>query len=98
MLRYVIAATIMFAASPALAHGDFKCDSGDQSTWKSGDSLKALLIKDGWTVRKLNPENGCYEVYGTTPEGQRVEAFFHPQTLEKLLVMQRGTVLFKKDE
>jgi len=36
-------------------------------------------------------------VYGTTPEGERVEAYFHPATFEKLYVEQRGKVLFRKD-
>jgi hypothetical protein len=35
-------------------------------------------------------------VYGTTPEGDRVEAYFHPVTLEKLYVGRRGEVLFRK--
>jgi sulfoxide reductase heme-binding subunit YedZ len=35
-------------------------------------------------------------VYGTDPQGNRVEAYFHPVTFEKLLVSRRGQVLFKK--
>ena len=50
-------------------------------------------------MRLLTPlslAGGCYEVYGTTPEGDRVEAYFHPVTLEKLYVARRGEVLFRK--
>ena len=54
------------------------------------------LTKEGWTVRKSKVDGGCYEVYGTTPEGDRVEAYFHPVTLEKLYVGRRGEVLFRK--
>ena len=32
------------------------------------------------------------------PEGQRVEAYFHPVTLEKLLVARRGQILFRKKD
>ena len=40
--------------------------------------------------------DGLDEGYGVTPEGQNVEAYFHPVTMEKLLVSQRGKVIFKK--
>ena len=59
--------------------------------------LTEKLVKEGWTVRKAKVDGGCYEVYGATPEGVRVEAYFHPVTLEKLYVAKRGQVLFRKD-
>lgn len=83
------------ATSPASATGAIKCQAGPQSGWKSQDALKAKLIKEGWQVRKSKVDGGCYEVYGTTPEGDRVEAYFHPVTLEKLYVARRGEVLFR---
>ncbi|MGL5838894.1 MAG: PepSY domain-containing protein [Sphingorhabdus sp.] len=83
-------------ASPAAATGAIKCKAGPQSGWKSQDVLKAKLVKEGWTVRKSKIDGGCYEVYGTTPEGDRVEAYFHPVSLEKLYVARRGQVLFRK--
>lgn len=83
-------------ASPAFATGAIKCQAGPQSGWKSQDTLKAKLTKEGWQVRKSKVDGGCYEVYGTTPEGDRVEAYFHPVTLEKLYVARRGQVLFRK--
>lgn len=78
------------------ATGRLKCDSGDQNTWKSQKELKETVIAQGWKVRRVKVDGGCYELYGTTPEGQRVEAYFDPLTLEKLLVARRGKVIFKK--
>ncbi len=83
------------ATSPASATGAIKCQAGPQSDWKSQEALKAKLVKDGWQLRKSKVDGGCYEVYGTTPEGDRVEAYFHPVTLEKLYVARRGEVLFR---
>lgn len=91
----VIGATF-FISSPATATGKMTCNAGPQKSWKSQDVLKASLIKQGWQVRKSKIDGGCYEVYGTDPEGNRVEAYFHPVTLEKLLVSRRGEVLFRK--
>ena len=95
-----VASAALFAtaglSSPALATGKMTCEAGPQSGWKTQTELKANLIKKGWTVKKSKIDGGCYEVYGTTPEGDRVEAYFHPVSLEKLLVSRRGKVLFRK--
>ena len=97
MMALAAATAMQFAGSPAaLATGKMKCDSGPQSTWKSRTDLESKLTKDGWKVKKSKVDGGCYEVYGVTPEGQNVEAYFHPVTMEKLLVSQRGKVIFKK--
>lgn len=90
------AAIAVLPSAPASATGAIKCKAGPQSSWKTQEVLKAKLVKEGWTVRKSKVDGGCYEVYGTTPEGDRVEAYFHPVTLEKLYVARRGEVLFRK--
>src|SRR3546814_2236198 len=83
-------------ASPAGATGLMTCKSGDKSTWKTQEQLTSAITAQGWQVRKVKVDGGCYEVYGTTPEGDRVEAYFDPVSLEKLLVARRGQILFKK--
>lgn len=70
------------------------CDA-PQASWKSMEALKAKLAEDGWIVRKAKVDGGCYEVYGTDPEGRSVEAYFHPVSFQKLLVSRRGQVLFR---
>lgn len=90
------AATFALTTVPASATGVITCKAGPQSGWKSAKALTDKLTKEGWTVRKSKVDGGCYEVYGTTPEGERVEAYFHPVTLEKLYVGRRGEVLFRK--
>lgn len=95
-LAVVAAAIAVLPSAPASATGAIKCNAGPQTGWKTQDVLKAKLVKEGWTVRKAKVDGGCYEVYGTTPEGDRVEAYFHPVSLEKLYVARRGQVLFRK--
>ncbi len=90
------AGAVALAPQPAHATGAIKCQAGPQSGWQSQATLVAKLKKEGWTVRKTKIDGGCYEVYGTTPQGERVEAYFHPVTLEKLYVARRGKVLFRK--
>jgi hypothetical protein len=97
-MRFLISLALLattLVAAPASATGTIKCNAGPQSGWKSTDALKAKLTKEGWKVRLAKPDGGCYEVYGTTPKGERVEAYFHPISLEKLYVARRGEVLFR---
>lgn len=90
-------AAVLFALStPAQATGVIKCNAGPQTGWKTTAVLTEKLVKEGWQVRKAKVDGGCYEVYGTTPKGEKVEAYFHPVTLENLYIGRRGQVLFRK--
>lgn len=85
-------------AAPAAATGWISCDSGDRAGWRSKEDLETQMLENGWQkVRKVKVDGGCYEAYATTADGQKVEAYFDPVTLEKLLVHRRGNVLFLKD-
>lgn len=98
ILSVSLTAATLLVTAPAFATGLHTCDSGDRSGWKSMEQLEARMVADGWTVRRIKEDGGCYEAYGTDPEGQRVEAYFHPVTLEKLLVARRGEILFRKGD
>ena len=93
-LALTAAAALTFTATPASATGKMTCNA-PQAQWKSLPKLEAKLKKEGWQVRKSKVDGGCYEVYGTDPQGNRVEAYFHPVTFKKLLVSRRGQVLFR---
>ena len=97
-LIVLLSIPLMALFAQANATGRMTCESGDRSTWKSPAELEAKMKSEGWTVRRIKEDGGCYEAYGTTPEGQRVEAYFHPVTLEKLLVARRGEILFRKGD
>jgi hypothetical protein len=70
-------------ADPAAAHGNIACEV-PRAERRPMVELQKQLKKQGWTVRKLQMMNGCYEVYGYDPNGNRIEAFFHPKTFERL--------------
>ena len=101
MTKFLIPALILasaaagLAAAPASATGAMTCNSGPQSSWRSQDQLVRTLTRQGWKVRRTKIDGGCYEVYATTPKGDRVEAYFHPVTFRKLLVSRRGKVIFR---
>jgi hypothetical protein len=46
--------------------------------------MAAHLKDDGYTVREIKTEGGCYEVYATDKDGKRANMAFNAETLEKL--------------
>lgn len=81
----ILAAAVMVAsASPARATGLATCDSGSPDTWQSQEKLTAMLKEKGWEIRKIKVDGGCYEVYALDDKGERIEAYFHPVTLERV--------------
>jgi hypothetical protein len=85
----------LLLSGPALADGNVKCNSGPQTGWKPMPALKKQVWLEGWKLQKAQVENDCYEVYAQNENGQAVEAFFHPVTLQKLLVLRRGSEIYR---
>jgi hypothetical protein len=82
----LIAAAFAFApVHVASATGLATCDSGSPDTWQSQEKLSAMLKEKGWEVRNVKIDGGCYEVYALDDKGERVEAYFHPVTLERVV-------------
>lgn len=90
MSRRVLAAALVTAAIAAIpvpvasATGLATCDSGSPDTWQPQEKLTAMLKEKGWEVRNVKVDSGCYEVYALDDMGERVEAYFHPVTLERV--------------
>jgi hypothetical protein len=79
----LVAALCLLAAGAAHAHGDVKCDT-PKAEWRGQMELQSKLVGEGWKVRKVKVENGCYEVYGFDAKGAKAEAFFDPKTFERV--------------
>jgi hypothetical protein len=75
--------------SAATATGLTTCNSGPQSSWQSQDALKKKLTDQGWQIRRIKIDGGCYEVYAINDKGQRVESYFHPVTFDHVLTSTR---------
>lgn len=91
---------VLLAGSSQLANatGLHTCESGDRAEWQTKEALQKQLEEQGWKIRKIKEDGGCYEVYATTPEGERGEAYFHPETLELEIIARRGKIIFKKPD
>lgn len=72
----------LLLSGPALATGLATCDSGPEENWQKQEVLQKQLEEKGWTIRRIKVDGGCYEVYAINEKEERVEAYFHPVTLE----------------
>jgi len=77
-----VLAFALAAAPQAMATGRATCEDIPRKEWQSSDTLIKQLEAKGWKVRRVKIDGGCYEVYALDEKGQRVEAYFHPKTLE----------------
>lgn len=82
-------------SAPALADGDVRCNGGPRESWRSIAELRRRAWREGWTIQDARIEGDCYEVYARTETGQAIEAFFHPVTLQKLVVFRRGQQIYR---
>ena len=84
------AAVLVSAAftAPALAHEE-RCEAIPKAEWKPKAELEKKLTDGGWKVKRVKVENGCYEVYGFDEKGAKVEVFFHPKTLERVVAAKK---------
>ncbi|MCJ8190684.1 PepSY domain-containing protein [Sphingomicrobium aestuariivivum] len=87
---------LTLGAAPAQATGKMECKVAEADR-QPIELLEQKLTAEGWQVRKSKVDGGCYEVYATDEQGRRIEAYFDPQTFEKLLVSQRGRELFRAE-
>jgi len=53
-----------------------------QAEWQPKEALQKKLETEGWTIKAIKLDDGCYEVYGTDASGARKETYFDPKTFE----------------
>lgn len=95
LLAMTLAPMAMLAASTAHADGNVRCDSGPRENWKPLVEARKKAWLEGWAIQKVQVEGDCYEIYARTEGGQAIEAFFHPVTLQKLVVYRRGREIYR---
>jgi hypothetical protein len=66
-------------AGAALADDDCFVPMAD---WQPRDAVARLAAENGWAVRRIKIDDGCYEIDGSDAAGRRIEVTVHPVTLE----------------
>ncbi|MFN7224703.1 MAG: PepSY domain-containing protein [Paracoccaceae bacterium] len=49
--------------------------------WLPRAAVADLAAENGWTVRRIKIDDGCYEIIGRDAEGRSIEVKIHPATL-----------------
>ena len=81
MRRYRTTVSLALALallSPAIAGP--RCTVG-MADWQPRRALEDKLKAEGWQIRRIKTDDGCYKVHGRRGDGQRVRATFAPDTL-----------------
>lgn len=83
ILKMVARATSQLAAVwlfAGVAQAETRC-SVPMTNWQPRDAVVRLAAENGWKVRRIKIDDGCYEVVGTDSKGRKFEVKVHPGTL-----------------
>jgi hypothetical protein len=50
--------------------------------WQPREMVTQLAAENGWAVRRIKIDDGCYKIKGRDANGRRIEVKVHPQTLQ----------------
>lgn len=79
----MLAFFVVLPCGAALADDDCFVPMAD---WQPRAAVVRLAEANGWTVRRIKIDDGCYEIKGTDRDGRRIEVTVHPGTLDVIEV------------
>ncbi len=82
MKKYLMATTLLIglgAAGVALADDD-DCRV-PMADWQPREAVQQMAEAQGWTVRRIKTDDGCYEIKGRDATGREIEVKVDPATL-----------------
>jgi hypothetical protein len=83
LLPTIFAVAALVLASAAAQASDI-CQPHAEGEWMTEEAITGKAKEMGYEVRKVQKEDGCWEVKGMK-DGKRVEAYFDPVTAEVVL-------------
>lgn len=73
-----LALSLALIASPVLAGDDCAVPMTD---WQPREAVVKLAAEQGWVLRRIRIDDGCYEVIGRDAQGRAIEVKLDPATL-----------------
>ncbi len=78
------ATAAVLALSATAVYADSNRCNAPMSEWQPRESLQQKLEAEGWQVKRIKTDDGCYEVYAFDKDGKRIEAYFDPKSLKMM--------------
>ena len=83
MKHLAIAAAFSTAvALPGAVWAKADCKAHPKPEWMSEADAKAKIEGQGYTIDKFKISGNCYEIYGRSKDGKKVEIYFDARTLD----------------
>lgn len=80
-MRKALTILAFVASLPAgMARADDDCFV-PMADWQPREAVAQLAADQGWTVRRIKIDDGCYEIDGRDAQGRAIEVKLHPGTL-----------------
>lgn len=81
MKKTLVILSFISATQAGAAFADDDCFV-PMADWQPRDAVQALADQNGWKVRRIKIDDGCYEVDGRDAKGRKIEVTIHPATLQ----------------
>jgi hypothetical protein len=82
MKKYLIATTLLLGLGAAgVAHADDDDCRVPMADWQPREAVQQMAEAQGWTVRRIKTDDGCYEIKGRDATGREIEVKVDPGTL-----------------
>ena len=81
MIRIALAAALV-AIVPTAAFAGANCKANPKAEWLSEADAQAKIVAQGYKIDKFKIDGNCYEIYGTSKDGKKVEIYYDTKSLE----------------
>ncbi|MBP9182245.1 MAG: PepSY domain-containing protein [Fuscovulum sp.] len=75
----ILAFLAALSAGAAFADDDCFVPMAD---WQPREAVAKFAIAQGWEVRRIKIDDGCYEIEGRDAQGRAIDVKLHPGTLQ----------------
>lgn len=76
-------ALLMMTATAVQAEEECEAPTGQ---WQSREAVRLFAREQGWTVRRIRIDDGCYEIHASDRSGKRFEVRIDPVTLTVIAI------------
>ena len=72
---------VLLSQLPLPAFASAECPVYLKAEWAAEGTLKQALADEGYKIKNFKVDGNCYEIYGLSKDGKKVEIYFDTKTL-----------------